>query len=62
MRNKLWRLWLRLSRQTYPNPGHELRNPLGTSYVFRPQECYPAWNLDGKFVDFGVFPPLFGRG
>lgn len=59
MRNLLWRLWLRLSSQTYPLPGGTLRNPRGAVYTYAPQE-YAAWNKDGKFIDFGRWPPLMG--
>ena len=63
MLNLLWRLWLRLSNQTYPTfRGHTLRNPRGAVYAYAPEEMYAAWERDGKFVDYGKWPPLMGRG
>lgn len=62
MRNALWRLWLRWSKQTYPTfRGHTLRTPLGTVYTYAPEEMYRAWTRDGAFVNYGTWPPLVGK-
>jgi hypothetical protein len=61
MRALLWPLWLRLSGQPRPTfRGHQVRNVRGAVYAYAPEEMTPAWTLDGKFVNYGAWPPLFG--